>query len=96
MTKQKMPNSPAAMKDVIGGIEAAVGIAGAVMARVLPIFARHTLTDAQSLDNLKQELEALVDEFEPVSPHRAAFLDAMLHTLDVDADSILAKPTHSA
>lgn len=96
MTKQKLPNSPASMKDVAGGIEAAVGIAGAVMARVLPIFARHTLTDAQGLENLKQELEALVDEFEAISPSRAAFLDAMLYTLDVEADRILTKPKDSA
>jgi hypothetical protein len=96
MTKKKLANSPATMNDVFGGTEAALGFAGAVMARVIPLFVRYPLINAENFETLQKELEALAAEYERTSPYSVIVLDALLHTLEVDRDRIFTEPGKTA
>lgn len=96
MAKQKSANSPATMTDVFNGTEAALGFAGAVMARVLPLFVRYPLVSTENFEALQKELEALATEYERTSPYSVVILDSLLHTLEVDRDRIFIEPGKAA
>ncbi len=96
MTKKKMTNSPATMSDVFNGTEAALGFAGAVMARVIPIFLRHQPVTAKNFKALEEDLEALAAEYERISPYSVIVMDALLHTLEVDRARIIGEPGSTA
>lgn len=90
MTKQKMPNSPATMRDVFNGTEAALGFTGIVVARAFPLFVRYPITDSESVDVLLAELEKLADEFEESSPYARIVMDTLIATVDDERARILA------
>lgn len=92
MSAKNPAKSPATMQDVFDGTEAALGFAGAVMARVIPIFVRYPLVSAENFEALQKELEALAAEYERTSPYSVIVMDTLLHTLEVDRKRIFVEP----
>lgn len=96
MSAKNPAKSPATMQDIFDGTEAALGFAGAVMARVIPIFVRYPLTSAENFEALQKELEALAAEYERTSPYSVIVMDTLLHTLEIDRERIFVEPGKAA
>jgi len=62
------PKSPTPTSDVSGFSMATLFMLGGVIARILPIYLSHPVTDQASLEKLTEALEALSDELEQDSP----------------------------